>query len=218
MINVRAEKEKGWHSAGGSAKRQVSRDSSACHLCSPADYNSGMQKFFFTTIVGLLALGLTTVAPAQEPRKSPHESTFIEVGGHKITITYGRPHMNKRTIMGGLVPYGQVWRTGADEATTLSTDVDLDINGLKVPKGVYALFTIPKENSWTLIVNKTAKQWGAFSYKDATDLGRTDMAVSKASSPVEQFTISLTPEGSSGATLKMAWENTVASVPIKVAP
>ena len=177
-----------------------------------------MRKLLFTTISGLLALGLSTLAPAQAPRKSPHESTFIEVGGHKITITYGRPYMNKRTILGGLVPYNEVWRTGADEATTLRTDVDLDINGLKVPKGVYALFTIPKEHSWTLIVNKTAKQWGAFSYKEATDLGRTDMTVSKADSPVEQFTISLTADGSSGATLKMAWENTTASVPIKVAP
>ena len=177
-----------------------------------------MRKLFYTTITGLLALGLTTVAPAQAPRKSPHESASVDIGGHKITITYGRPYMNKRTIMGGLVPYGQVWRTGADEATTLHTDVDLDINGLKVPKGDYALFTIPKENTWTLIVNKTAKQWGAFTYKDATDLGRTEMTVAKANSPVEQFTISLTPEGSSGAALKMAWENTVASVPIKVAP
>jgi hypothetical protein len=177
-----------------------------------------MRKLLFTATAALLILGLTTLSPAQAPRKSPHESTLITVNGHKITITYGRPYMHKRTIMGGLVPYGEVWRTGADEATTLSTDADLEINGLKVPKGVYALFTIPKENAWTLIVNKTAKQWGAFSYKEATDLGRTDMAVSKADSPVEQFTISLTPEGSSGATLKMAWENTVASVLIKAAP
>ncbi|HXI43203.1 MAG TPA: DUF2911 domain-containing protein [Bryobacteraceae bacterium] len=177
-----------------------------------------MRKLLFTTIAGLLVFGLSTLAPAQAPRKSPHESTSIEVGGHKITITYGRPYMNKRVIMGGLVPYNEVWRTGADEATTLRTDADLDINGLKVPKGVYALFTIPKENAWTLIVNKTAKQWGAFSYKEATDLGRTDMTVSKTDSPVEQFTISMTPEGNSGVMLKMAWEKTVASVPIKVAP
>jgi hypothetical protein len=177
-----------------------------------------MRKPLLTATAGLLILGLTTMAPAQAPRKSPHESTSIEVGGHKITITYGRPYMNKRTIMGGLVPYNDVWRTGADEATTLRTDVDLDINGLKVPKGVYALFTVPKENSWTLIVDKTAKQWGAFKYNKATDLGRTEMTVSKADAPVEQFTISLTPEGSSGAMLKMAWEKTAASVPIKVAP
>lgn len=177
-----------------------------------------MRTLILSTTAGLLILGLAALAPAQEPRKSPHESIFSTVNGHKITITYGRPYMKKRTIMGGLVPYGEVWRTGADEATTLSTDADLDINGLKVPKGVYALFTVPKENAWTLIVDKTAKQWGAFSYKQATDLGRTAMTVSKADSPVEQFTISLTPEGSNGVTLKMAWENTAASVPIKVAP
>jgi hypothetical protein len=119
--------------------------------------------------------------------------------------------------MGGLVPYGQVWRTGADEATTLETAVDLDINGLKVPKGTYALFTLPTANSWTLIVNKTAKQWGAFSYKESADLGRTEMQVSKSGSPVEQFTITLAAAGSNAATLKMAWETTVASVPVKLA-
>jgi len=213
MINVLVAKEKGLVFSGPASLTFV-----PALLGRAPVYNNEMRKLLFTTIAGLLALGLSTLAPAQAPRKSPHESTFIEVGGHKITITYGRPYMNKRAIMGGLVPYNEVWRTGADEATTLRTDVDLDINGLKVPKGVYALFTIPKENAWTLIVNKTAKQWGAFSYKEATDLGRTDMIVSKTDSPMEQFTISMTPEGSSGATLKMAWEKTVASVPIKVAP
>jgi Protein of unknown function (DUF2911) len=177
-----------------------------------------MQKLLLAASAVLLMLGVTNLTRAQEARKSPHETTSIEICGHKITITYGRPYTNKRTIMGGLVPYNEVWRTGADEATTLRTDVDLDINGLKVPKGVYALFTVPKENSWTLIVDKTSKQWGAFKYNKATDLGRTEMTVSKADAPVEQFTISLTPEGSSGATLKMAWEKTAASVPIKVAP
>jgi hypothetical protein len=112
------------------------------------------------------------MAPAQAPRKSPHESTSIEVGGHKITITYGRPYMNKRTIMGGLVPYNEVWRTGADEATTLRTDVDLDINGLKVPKGVYALFTVPREAPDAM--STRPRQWGAFRYNKATDLGRTE--------------------------------------------
>jgi hypothetical protein len=108
-----------------------------------------MQEVLLTASAGLLILALATLAPAQEPRKSPHESNFIEVGGHKITITYGRPYMNKRTIMGGLIPYNEVCCTGADEATTIQTGADLDINGLKVLKGVYALFTIPKENAWT---------------------------------------------------------------------
>ena len=125
--------------------------------------------------------------------------------------------MHGRKIMGGLVPYDKVWRTGADEATTLETDADLDIDGLKVPKGTYALFTLPTAHSWTLIVNKTAKQWGAFNYKEADDLGRTKMKVSRSGSPVEQFTITLAPDGGNAATLKMEWENTVASASVKVA-
>ena len=208
MINACAEKEKGHRFAG----------MRVCHTCRSTVYNNGMQKVLLTASAGLLIFALTTLAPAQEPRKSPHESTSIEVGGHKITITYGRPYLRGRKMIGDHEPYGKVWRTGADEATTIRTDADVDINGLKVPKGVYALFTIPKENSWTLIVNKTAKQWGAFSYKQADDLGRTEMTVSKADAPVEQFTISLAPDGGSGATLKMAWDKTVASVPIKVVP
>src|SRR5438445_11219235 len=131
--------------------------------------------FLFTTCVLALLVGWLVAAGsarAQEPRKSPHESTSITINGHKITITYGRPYLRGRKMIGDHEPYGKVWRTGADEATTIHTDADLDINGLKVPKGVYALFTIPKENSWTLIINKTAKQWGAFTYKEATDQGR----------------------------------------------
>jgi hypothetical protein len=177
---------------------------------------NNMPKLRFTAATGLLICGLASLSFAQE-RKSPHETVSADVGGHKVTITYGRPYMKGRKIMGGLVPYGQVWRTGADEATTLETAADLDINGLKVPKGTYALFTLPTANSWTLIVNKTAKQWGAFSYKESADLGRTEMQVSKSGSPVEQFTITLAAAGSNAATLKMAWETTVASVPVKLA-
>lgn len=120
-------------------------------------------------------------------------------------------------MIGEHEPYGKVWRTGADEATTLETDTDLDINGLKVPKGKYALFTLFSPDSWTLILSKTAKQWGAFSYKESDDLGRVPMNVSKSGAPVEQFTIMLVPAGSDSATLKMQWENTEASVPVKLA-
>lgn len=176
---------------------------------------NNMPKLLSTAAAGLLICGLASLSHAAD-RASPHDTVSIDLGGHKVTITYGRPYMKGRKIMGGLVPYGQVWRTGADEATTLETDADLDINGLKVPAGKYALFTLPTAKSWTLIVDKTAKQWGAFSYKPATDLGRTGMQVSKSGSPVEQFTITLTPDGNA-ATLKMEWENTVASVPVKLA-
>src|SRR5579872_3003301 len=169
-----------------------------------------------TATAALLSFSLVSMAPGQE-RKSPHDSTSVEVGGHKVTITYGRPYLKGRKMIGDHEPYGKVWRTGADEATTLETDVDLDINGLKVPKGTYALFTVPNPNAWTLIVNKTAKQWGAFNYKEGDDLGRTQMKVTKLSSPVEQFTIEMTPAGGHGFTLKMKWQDVEASVPVKTA-
>jgi hypothetical protein len=166
----------------------------------------------------IAALALAATTHADDTRASPHADVTATLAGKKVTVSHGRPYMKGRAIFGGLVPWGEVWRTGADEATTFTTEADVVIGGLKVPKGEYALFTIPTEKQWTLVLNKTAKQWGAFSYKQADDLGRTEMTVSKAGAPVEQFTISLTPEGSSSATLKMAWDNTVASVPIKVAP
>src|SRR5215831_14748341 len=100
-----------------------------------------MAKLLNIAVTSALILGWANVAPAQY--KSPHESTSVEVGGHKITITYGRPSLHGRKMIGEHEPFGKVWRTGADEATTIQTDADLDLNGLKVPKGTYALFTIP---------------------------------------------------------------------------
>lgn len=160
-----------------------------------------------------IALLLPATTRAQEKRASPHADVTAALGGKKLTVSYGRPYMKGRAIFGTLVPWGQVWRTGADEATTFSTEADVVIGGLKVPKGDYALFTIPTEKSWTLVVNKTAKQWGAFKYDAAQDLGRVPMTVAAGSKPVEQFTIEMVPAGKQ-VTLKMSWDKTVASVAI----
>jgi hypothetical protein len=166
-----------------------------------------MTRTLSTLIASLLVAG---AAAAQQQRVSPHETTSIAIGGKKITIEYGRPYVKDRKIFGGLVPYGEVWRTGADEATKLTTEADLTIGSLKVPKGTYALFTLPTESGWTLIVNTVANQWGAFKYDQARDLGRTPMKVSKGPK-VEQFTISLQTQGTNGAVLRMAWDTTVAT-------
>lgn len=161
-----------------------------------------------TVVATASLLGL----PAEAQRRaSPHEQTSVTIDGKKITIEYGRPYMKGRKIFGGLVPYGEVWRAGADEATVLTTQADLTIGGLQVPKGSYALFAIPQANSWTLAVNKVAKQWGAFSYDQSKDLGRTEMKVSTAGTPLEQFTISLEAAGAKRGVLKMAWDRTVAA-------
>jgi hypothetical protein len=104
---------------------------------------------------------------------------------------------------------------GADEATKFTTDTDVQIGSLKVPKGAYALFALPMASKWVLIVNKTADQWGAFSYDATQDLGRVDMKVGKSAAPVEQFTMTLEGSGKK-ATLKLSWGNVTADVPITV--
>jgi hypothetical protein len=167
-------------------------------------------------VFGLAGSALVDVVHAKEKRASPHEQTSVAIGGKKVTIQYGRPYKKGRPIFGALVPYGEIWRTGADEATTLTTDGDLTIGALRVPKGAYALFTLPGNSEWTLVVNKTAQQWGAFSYNAKEDLGRVPMKLGLAPAPVEQFTIELEPAGERRATLKMSWDKVVASVPLAV--
>ena len=161
----------------------------------------------------IAALSLAGPARAERQRASPHADVTATLAGKKIAISYGRPSMKGRAIFGGLVPWDKVWRTGADEATTFTTEADVVIGGLKVPKGEYALFTIPTEKQWTLVVNKTAKQWGAFQYDAAQDLGRAPMTVAASTTPVEQFTIELVPAGKQ-LTLKLMWDKTVATIAI----
>lgn len=162
-------------------------------------------------LVLTFALSASAVG-ADEKRASPHEQVSATVAGRKVTVSYGRPYKKGRVIFGGLVPYNQVWRTGADEATTLVTDGDLMLGTLRVPKGSYALFTLPGKSAWTLVVNKTAKQWGAFSYDAKQDLGRVPLKVGEGAAPVEQFTIELQPAGERKAILKLSWDKVVATV------
>lgn len=154
---------------------------------------------------------------ANQPRQvlSPRDTVSLELGtGRRVYIDYGRPSMRGRRIMGGLVPYGRVWRTGANAATTFVTDVDLDLGGTAVPRGTYTLYTIPTASGWTLIVNRQTGQWGT-EYDAAQDLARIPMQVERTPAPVEQFTISMT--AGSPARLVMEWENTRVSVPVEPA-
>jgi len=147
-----------------------------------------------------------------EKRASPHEKTSITLAGKKVEIEYGRPFKKGRDIFGALVPYKEVWRAGADEATVLTTEADLTIGTLVVPKGTYTLFVVPNAKEWTFVVNKVAKQWGAYSYDQKQDLGRVPMKVAPNAAPVEQFTISLEAQSANKAVLKMAWDKSSASV------
>ncbi|HEY8460511.1 MAG TPA: DUF2911 domain-containing protein [Blastocatellia bacterium] len=158
----------------------------------------------------LAIIALLGAAAAQRNRISPHETTELTVNGKKISVTYGRPSLKGRKLGVELAPFGQVWRTGADEATMLNTEADLVIGGLTVPKGSYSIFTLPSESGWKLIINKMVNQWGTV-YDEKQDLGRVDMKMGKTSAPVEQFTITLASAGNGGV-IKLEWENTSASV------
>jgi len=148
--------------------------------------------------------GQTTPKPRLSP---PGEATYTFADGKTVFIAYSRPLMRGRKIMGDLVPYGKIWRTGANEATSLKTTADLDIGGLSVPAGSYTIYTLPGENAWKLIVNKQTGQWGTV-YDEKQDLGRVDMNVGKLGPAVEQFTIKFEKTGEKSASLILEWENT----------
>lgn len=154
-------------------------------------------------------------ASAQQPA-SPRDTAEIVFAERRIIVDYGRPYMRGRTVMGGLVPYGQVWRTGANQATHLMTQHDLRIGNVSVPAGTYTLYTLPGENAWQLIVSRQTGQWGTV-YQQAQDLARIPMQVGRTAAPVEQFTISLNADpGANRVNLVMEWENTRAWVPIEI--
>ncbi|MEO8378995.1 MAG: DUF2911 domain-containing protein, partial [Acidobacteriota bacterium] len=154
-------------------------------------------------ILALCILSATALL-AEEAKKplSPPAKAEATLNGKKVTIDYSAPSKRNRVIMGELVPYGKVWRTGANAATTLTTETTLMLGTLHVPPGTYTLYTIPGEKEWTLIVNKQTGQWGT-NYDEKQDLGRTKMTVSKVKQPVETFVI-----GVDKSTLNFTWENT----------
>ncbi len=162
--------------------------------------------------LALVSLGLSLAAQSDQPvqqqnRPSPPGSTEMQVNGKKIEINYGRPYRKGRKIFGDLVPYGQVWRTGANEATSLVTEADLVIGGAPVPAGSYTLYTLPQASGWRLILNKETGQWGT-EYDPSQDLARVDMQMERLAAPVEQFTISLNKRSQDAGVLRMEWENT----------
>jgi hypothetical protein len=153
-------------------------------------------------------------AQNKESRPSPPaKATCSLAGGKKITVDYSSPRRKGRKIFGDLVPFGEIWRAGANEATTFVTDTDLIVGGTAVPAGSYTIFTIPGEGKWTLVISKKTGEWGTAYPGPDNDLARVDMKVSKLPAAVENFTIAFDPSGA-GCTLRMEWETTRASVDI----
>ena len=171
----------------------------------------------------ILSLSLLVASPAlaqERQRVSPHETITATVDGSDVTIVYGRPYTKdpksgaSRKIWGELVPFGKVWRAGADEATLLTTKQSFDIGGTTVPAGTYSLFMLPEENGAKLIINKQTGQWGT-KYDEKQDLARIDMKKEAAGTAVDQFTIKIEPESAGGGVLKFSWENAQYSVSLK---
>jgi hypothetical protein len=178
-----------------------------------------MHRKAFVFEVLLITIATFTLIWAQEDkshRPSPPGTADCTINGKKVAISYSRPSLRGRKAVGQLVPYGKVWRTGANEATTLTTETNLNIGGAKVPAGTYTLYTLPSEGTWKLIINKQTGQWGT-EYHEDQDLARVDMTKSAIVVPVEQFTIALDQAANDKADLVLEWEQTRLTVPVTAA-
>ena len=163
----------------------------------------------------VLVVAATMVRAQQDKSKrpSPPATAKCEIaGGKSITIDYSSPRKKGRVIFGDLVPYGQVWRAGANEATTFVTTGDLMVGSAHIPAGSYTIFAIPDKSKWTLVISKKTGEWGTAYPGEKEDLARVDMKVASGAA-MENFTISF-DKGAKGCTLKMAWDTTVASVDV----
>jgi len=169
------------------------------------------------TKCALICAALAMTASLSFAQKSPPADTSVTIGGKTVKIHYSAPSVRGRKIFGdgGLIshdPHYPVWRAGANSATALHTDADLDIQGLKVPAGDYTLFVnVADPDHWELIVSKDTKEWG-LAYKDNMDLGRVKMEMSKPPALVEVYKMTLSSDGGSSGKLQLEWENHVASV------
>jgi hypothetical protein len=165
-------------------------------------------------IVAAIGVG-TAAAQFDVPRPSPKATVSQVVGLTEVSIAYCRPGVKGRTIWGGLVPYDQVWRTGANEATTITFSTDVTIDGKALTAGTYGLFTIPGKDEWTVIFNKGAKQWGAYEYKQTEDVLRIKVKP-KAAPFSERLTFSFPNTLTDATDVAMSWEKLQISFAVKV--
>lgn len=163
---------------------------------------------------GLLATTSLAQMSAQEAALSPPATATATLAGKAITVTYHAPSLRGRHLGGPeIVPYGEVWRTGANEATTITLPMDVTIGSLKVPAGTYTLFTLPTAKDWALIVSKKTGEWG-IPYPEGSDLGRTPMQKKTIASPQEVMSISFENTTAKKTEMHVKWESTDVSVPI----
>ena len=161
-----------------------------------------------------VALAFAETPAQQRPILSPRDSVFLTLDTNTVSVNYGRPAMRGRKIMGELVPWNKIWRTGANQATHFRTSFDMTLGGVPVPRGTYTFWTLPSPTGWKFILNKQTGQWGTV-YDERQDLARFDAAVSTTDAPVDTFTIRLLQTGKTSGLLRLAWERTVLTVPFE---
>lgn len=169
------------------------------------------------TMIGGQSAAAQDVVAAPEPKASPLALSHITLDdGTYVKIHYSSPRKRGREIFGGLVPFGEVWRFGANEATEITITQPILFGGEEVEAGTYAVFTVPGEDEWTIILNRNLGQWGAFSYAEDADYARLTVPAERADDSYEAFTITLEEnEDGSGAMMHVAWDTTRVSVPIE---
>ena len=173
------------------------------------------KNYFYAATVLLAAITLIADAQAPAPRLPEPSSTqtiIQDFGLGKITVTYSRPNVKDRIVFGGITPYGQVWRTGANSATTIDFSENVIIEGHPVPAGSYSLFTIPNKDEWAIILNKTVKQWGAYSYKEADDFLRFTEKPVNVDEKRETFTIQFANATTKSTDLSLIWDHTKVAI------
>lgn len=159
----------------------------------------------------------TVAAPAAAQQASPRDTARASIGGATVVVDYSRPSKRGREIFGGLVPWGQPWRTGANQATTLTTDRALVFGSTTLPAGTYALYTLPTATSWKLIIHSPVPSWGIPYPGEQNDVARLDMTVRQLDAVVEQLEIRVEAQGGGGV-LRVRWDRTEASIPFTVRP
>ena len=150
-------------------------------------------------------------------RPSPLDSATVEIGGATLKVCYGRPSARGRKIMGGLVPFGEPWRLGANEATTIHVPFAAELAGVRVGAGTYTLYTIPGESRWQIVVNRGVQRWGVPIDEQvrAQDVGSGTVSVERLDQPVETLTLKLAPTTASATELVVEWEQTRVRIPIR---
>jgi len=178
--------------------------------------------FLVYILVGSLVFISCNEQEAQEPdpvrRKSPIAITKIKHADTYVKIVYGQPYKNGREIFGSLEPYGEVWRTGANEATEITTTHDILFSGNRLEAGTYSLFSIPGQESWTVILNEELGLWGAFEYDSTNDVMRTEVPSHETDRVTEAFTIQFGEMQGDSTSIIMRWDRTEVRIPLEFLP